>query len=256
MLSQLDEAIDRGEVWVAYQPKLELGTKQISGAEALARWTHPEKGPIAASEFVAAAEQHNRIGKLTDFVLEQAVAAAAAINVRGLEFEIAVNLSARLLTDKGFTLRLAALLARHSLPAKYLTLELTETAALTGSGEGLDMITRIRDLGVNISIDDYGTGLSTLEYLKKIPATEIKIDQSFVKGIADNRSDRLMVQSTIGLAHSLGRKVVAEGVEHRETLDLLVEMGCDIAQGFAIGRPMSLDSLTRRIASDRKRTAA
>jgi EAL domain-containing protein (putative c-di-GMP-specific phosphodiesterase class I)/CHASE2 domain-containing sensor protein len=256
MLSQLDEAIDRGEVWVAYQPKLDVATKQITGAEALARWTHPEKGPIAASEFVAAAEQHNRIGKLTDFVLEKAVAAAAQINKRGIEFEIAVNLSARLLTDKGFTLRLSAMLARHGLASYHLTLELTETAALTGSGQGLEMIARLRDLGVNIAIDDYGTGLSTLEYLKKIPATEIKIDQSFVKGMADNRSDRLMVQSTIGLAHSLGRKVVAEGVEDREVLDLLVEMGCDIAQGFAIGRPMSLESLAKRLAADRKRSAA
>jgi EAL domain-containing protein (putative c-di-GMP-specific phosphodiesterase class I) len=169
---------------------------------------------------------------------------------------MAVNLSARLLEDKGFTLRLSAMLARHGLAPDHLTLELTETAALTGNGEGLDMITRLRDLGINIAIDDYGTGLSTLDYLKKIPATEIKIDQSFVKGIADNRSDRLMVQSTIGLAHSLGRKVVAEGVEHRDILDLLIGMGCDIAQGFAIGRPMSLDSLTKRIASDRKRSAA
>jgi EAL domain-containing protein (putative c-di-GMP-specific phosphodiesterase class I)/CHASE2 domain-containing sensor protein len=256
MLSQLDEAIDRGEVWVAYQPKLDVATRRIVGAEALARWTHPEKGPIAASEFVAAAEQHNRIGKLTDFVLEKAVAAAALINKRGVDFHIAVNLSARLLSDKGFTLRLAALLARHGLAAKHLTLELTETAAVAGSGEGLEMIARLRDLGVNISIDDYGTGLSTLEYLKKIPANEIKIDQSFVKGIVDNRSDRLMVQSTIGLAHSLGRKVVAEGVEQREILDLLIEMSCDIAQGFAIGRPLSLDSLTKRLASDRKRSAA
>lgn len=256
MLSQLDEAIDRGEVWVAYQPKLELGTRRIIGAEALARWTHPDKGPIAASEFVAAAEQHNRIGKLTDFVLEKAVAAGAQINKRGMAFDMAVNLSARLLTDKGFTLRLSALLARHGLAPQHLTLELTETAALTGSGEGLDMITRLRDLGVNIAIDDYGTGLSTLDYLKKIPANEIKIDQSFVKGIADNRSDRLMVQSTIGLAHSLGRKVVAEGVEHRDILDILIEMGCDIAQGFAIGRPMSLDSLTKRLASHLKRSAA
>jgi EAL domain-containing protein (putative c-di-GMP-specific phosphodiesterase class I)/CHASE2 domain-containing sensor protein len=256
MLSQLDEAIDRGEVWVAYQPKLDLVNRRILGAEALARWTHPEKGPIAASEFVAAAEQHNRIGKLTDFVLEKAIAAAAQINKRGLDFDMAVNLSARLLEDRGFTLRLSAMLARHGLAPHHLTLELTETAALTGSGEGLDIITRLRDLGINIAIDDYGTGLSTLDYLKKIPANEIKIDQSFVKGIADNRSDRLMVQSTIGLAHSLGRKVVAEGVEHRDILDLLIEMGCDIAQGFAIGRPMSLDSLTKRIASDRKRTAA
>jgi EAL domain-containing protein (putative c-di-GMP-specific phosphodiesterase class I)/CHASE2 domain-containing sensor protein len=256
MLSQLDDAIDRGEVWVAYQPKLDLATKRIVGAEALARWTHPEKGPIAASEFVAAAEQHNRIGKLTDFVLEKAVTAAAQINKRGRDFDIAVNLSARLLTDKGFTLRLSALLARHSLAPRHLTLELTETAALAGSGEGLDMISRLRDLGINIAIDDYGTGLSTLDYLKKIPANEIKIDQSFVKSMADNRSDRLMVQSTIGLAHSLGRRVVAEGVEHRDILDLLVDMGCDIAQGFAIGRPMSIDSLIKRLSTDRKRTAA
>ena len=256
ILSELDSAIDRGEVWVAYQPKLDIKSNRIVGAEALARWTHPEKGPIAASEFVAAAEQHDRIGKLTDFVLEKAIAAAAAINKRDQEFEIAVNLSARLLGDKGFTLRVAALLARHSLEPKNLTLELTETAELADSGESLEMIARLRELGVRISIDDYGTGLSTLDYLKKIQANEIKIDQSFVKGMVDNRSDRLMVQSTIGLAHSLGRKVVAEGVEQLDVLDLLIEMECDVAQGFAIGRPMSLESLAKRIASDRKRHVA
>jgi EAL domain-containing protein (putative c-di-GMP-specific phosphodiesterase class I)/CHASE2 domain-containing sensor protein len=256
ILSQLDSAIDKGEVWVAYQPKLELSSRRIIGAEALARWTHPEKGPIAASEFVAAAEQHDRIGKLTDFVLDKAVAAGAAITRQGRDFNIAVNLSARLLTDRNFTLRLSALLARHGLDARHLTLELTETAAIIGSGEAVDMLARLRELGVNISIDDYGTGLSTLDYLKKIPAAEIKIDQSFVKAMCDNRSDRVMVQSTIALAHSLGRKVVAEGVEQRETLDALVEMGCDIAQGYVIGRPMSLESLTKRIATDRKRSAA
>ncbi|MEO7864353.1 MAG: EAL domain-containing protein [Sphingomicrobium sp.] len=256
MLSQLDQAIDKGEVWVAYQPKLELATKRIVGAEALARWTHPEKGPIAASEFVAAAEQHNRIGKLTDFVLEQAVKNAAQINRRDGEFEMAVNMSASVMSDKGFVLRLSALLARHGLAPKYLILELTETAALASSGEGLDMIGRLRDLGVGISIDDYGTGLSTLDYLKRVPANEIKIDQSFVKGIVDSRSDRLMVQSTIELAHSLGRRVVAEGAEQREIVDLLTEMNCDIAQGYAIGRPMSLESLARRLATDRKRSAA
>ena len=256
MLSQLDEAIDRGEVWVAYQPKLDVATRRIIGAEALARWTHPEKGPIAATEFVAAAEQHNRIGKLTDFVLEKAVAAGVQMNKRTPDFDIAVNLSARLLTDKGFTLRLSALLARHGLAPNHLTLELTETAALADTGEGLDMINRLRDLGVNIAIDDYGTGQSTLDYLKKIPANELKIDQSFVKGIVDNRSDRLMVQSTISLAHSLGRKVVAEGVEHRDILDALVELDCDIAQGFAVGRPMSFDALYKRVSTTRRRSAA
>jgi len=256
MLSQLDQAIDEGQVWVAYQPKLELRSRRIVGAEALARWTHPEKGPIAASEFVAAAEQSDRIAKLTDFVLEKAVSAAAAVNRRGTTFDVAVNLSARLLTDKGFLLRVSALLARHGLPPARLILELTETAALSGSGEGLDMIAKLRELGIGISIDDYGTGLSTLEYLKKIPASEIKIDQSFVKGMVENRSDRVMVQSTIGLAHSLGRKVVAEGVEQHATLDLLVEMECDIAQGYVVGRPMSLESLTKRIGADRKRGVA
>jgi EAL domain-containing protein (putative c-di-GMP-specific phosphodiesterase class I)/CHASE2 domain-containing sensor protein len=256
MLSQLDSAIDKGEVWIALQPQLDLKTRRIIGAEALARWTHPEKGPIAASEFVAAAEQHDRIGKLTDFVLEKAVAAASTINKRGFEFNVAVNLSARLLTDKQFAIRVAALLARHQLEPGRLTLELTETTELADGGEALDMLTRLRDLGVEISIDDYGTGLSTLDYLKKIPANEIKIDQSFVKGLCDNRSDRLMVHSTIGLAHSLERRVVAEGVEERDILDALSDMDCDIAQGFIIGRPMSLESLLKRLASDRGRRVA
>jgi EAL domain-containing protein (putative c-di-GMP-specific phosphodiesterase class I)/CHASE2 domain-containing sensor protein len=256
MLSQLDEAIDRGEVWVAYQPKLDVQTRRITGAEALARWTHPEKGPIAAAEFVAAAEQHDRIGKLTDFVLERSIKAAAAIRRDDPDFNMAVNLSARLLNDRGFPLRLSAMLARHGLPASNLTLELTETATLANTGEGIDMMSRLRDLGVMIAIDDYGTGQSTLEYLKVIPADEIKIDQSFVKGIIDNRSDRLMVQSTIGLAHSLGRKVVAEGVEHRDILDVLIELGCDTAQGFAIGRPMSVESLMKRVSSSARRSAA
>ena len=251
MLSQLDEAIDRNEVWIAYQPKVDLKTRKIIGAEALARWSHPEKGPIAASEFVAAAEQHDRIGKLTAFVLESAIAAAAAINKSGREFEIAVNLSGRLLGDRGLVGRIAILLDRHGLAPDQLTLELTETAALAGSGDALDLLAQLRELGLKISIDDYGTGLSTLDYLKRIPASEIKIDQSFIKGMTDSRAERLMVQSTIALAHSLERRVVAEGVESSAALELLAEMECDVAQGFILGRPMSLDSLKRRLASER-----
>ena len=255
MLSQLDSAVDKGEIWVAYQPKLDLHSRRVVGAEALARWTHPEKGPIAASEFIAAAEQHDRIGKLTDFVLEHAIRAAASLNRMQPGFGMAVNLSARLLADKGFILRLRAMLARHGLAPHLLTLELTETAELAGAGNAFDMLAALRDMGVTIAIDDYGTGLSTLDYLKKIPASEIKIDQSFVKGMLDNRSDLVMVQSTIALAHSLGRKVVAEGVERREALDTLVEMGCHVAQGFAIGRPTSLDSLLKRLTSHHAKVA-
>jgi EAL domain-containing protein (putative c-di-GMP-specific phosphodiesterase class I)/CHASE2 domain-containing sensor protein len=256
MLSQLDDAIDRGEVWAAYQPKVDLRTRKIIGAEALARWTHPEKGPIAASEFVAAAEQNDRIGKLTAFMLDEAIEAAATLNRGGRDFDMSVNLSGRLLGDKAFVGRIAILLERHGVDPRHLTLELTETAAIAGSGEALEMLTQLRELGLNISIDDYGTGLSTLDYLKRIPATEIKIDQTFVRAMAENRSERLMVSSTIGLAHSLGRTIVAEGVETREVLELLAEMECDVAQGFITGRPMSLESLKRRLASERRIKAA
>jgi EAL domain-containing protein (putative c-di-GMP-specific phosphodiesterase class I) len=252
MLSQLDDAIDRGEVWVAYQPKVDLKTRKIVGAEALARWTHPEKGPIAAAEFVAAAEHSDRIGKLTAFMLDNAIAAAAGLNKGGSDFDMSVNLSGRLLSDKALVGRIAILLERHGLHPKHLTLELTETAAIAGSGEAIDMLSQLRGLGVNISIDDYGTGLSTLDYLKRIPASEIKIDQTFVRGMVENRSERLMVSSTIALAHSLGRSIVAEGVETREALDLLAEMECDIAQGYITGRPMSLENLRRRLASERR----
>ena len=256
ILSQLDDAVDKGEVWVAYQPKFDLQQRKIIGAEALARWTHPEKGPIAASEFIAAAEQHDRIGKLTDFVLERAIASAVTISRKQPGFNMAVNLSARLLSDKGLILRLRAMLARHGLSPSQLTLELTETAELANSAVALDMLSSLRALGLTIAIDDYGTGLSTLEYLKKVPASEIKIDQSFVKTMLENRSDLVMVQSTIALAHSLGRKVVAEGVEHQNVLEALIDMGCDVAQGYAIGRPMSIDSLAKRVSTDRRSGAA
>ncbi len=256
LLSQLDTAIDEGQVWVAYQPKLDLQTRRTIGAEALARWTHPEKGPISPTEFVTAAEQSDRIEKLTDFVLDQAIGSAAQMVRQGHDFGIAVNLSARMLTDRRLPERVATVLGRHGLSADKLTLELTETAAISGTGNGIDLLNRLRDLGVRIAIDDYGTGLSTLDYLKKMPATEIKIDQSFIKTMRDNRSDLIMVQSTIALAHSLGRTVVAEGVEDPRSLEQLRDMGCDLVQGFIVGRPMSYDELVRRMNSERKRSAA
>ncbi|MCY7279444.1 MAG: EAL domain-containing protein, partial [Sphingomonas bacterium] len=221
LLSQLDQAIDNGEVWVAFQPQLDLRSGRIRGAEALARWTHPEKGPISPLEFVSAAEQSGRIEKLTMFVLDQSVAAAARFNRDGEPFDIAVNLSARMLTMKSLPMEVRAVLARHGLDPARLTLELTETAALASDGSDMAPLFKLRDLGIRLSIDDYGTGLSTLDYLKKVPASEIKIDQSFIKAMCDHRSDLVMVQSTIALAHSLDRTVVAEGVETQELLDLL-----------------------------------
>ncbi|GAA4041224.1 hypothetical protein GCM10022281_22760 [Sphingomonas rosea] len=247
LLGELDQAIDNGEVWLAYQPQLEIGTGRIIGAEALARWTHPQKGPISPTEFITAAEQNGRIGKLTDFVLDRAISSAAAINRRGVPFQVAVNLSARLLTDRELLARIEKMLESHGLDPARLTLELTETASLQDADSGLATLDALRRNGVRIAIDDYGTGLSTLDYLKKIPANEIKIDQSFVKAMRVNRSDLIMVQSTIALAHSLGRSVVAEGVEDKQCLDELTRMGCDVAQGFAIGRPMGVRELVQRL---------
>jgi EAL domain-containing protein (putative c-di-GMP-specific phosphodiesterase class I)/CHASE2 domain-containing sensor protein len=254
LLGQLDAAIDGGDLWVAYQPKLDLASNRIIGAEALVRWTHREKGDISPMEFIVAAEQNNRIEKLTLHVLERAITAAAAINAHGIPFNIAVNLSVRLLDDVGLPGTILALLVEHGLGPTSLTLEITETAAMTAH-HGLEVLRELRDHGIKISIDDYGTGLSTLEYLKKIPAGEIKIDKNFIQAMTESASDLLLVNSTIQLAHSLGHLVVAEGVEQAATLSRLVEMGCDTAQGYLIGRPMTFQALSRRLMSEQRHAA-
>lgn len=243
LLGQLDAAIDNGEIWVAYQPQIDIASGAIVGAEALVRWSHPEKGDVSPIEFVIAAEQHNRIDKLTAFVLRDAVGVAADFHARGVDFDIAVNMSARLLEKPGLVPMVQRLLAETDLPAERLTLEVTESAAMSSGRASIRTLEEIGSLGINVSIDDYGTGFSTLEYFKKIPATEVKIDRSFVAAIDRNGSDRVMVRSTIELAHSLGRSVVAEGVETPEILSELAKLGCDRAQGYLIGRPMKLARL-------------
>ena len=256
LLSQLDAAIDDGGLWIAYQPKLDLATNAIVGAEALVRWTHPEKGPISPDEFIKAAEQSNRIERLTAHVLDRAIAAAAAINGRGRRFGIAVNLSARLLGGDAILGTIADALARHELPPGLLTLEVTETAMLVDDPSVAARLVRLRDTGVQLSVDDYGTGLSTLEYLKMIPASEIKIDKSFVQTMTRNANDEVIVRSTIELAHSLGRKVVAEGVEEAETLEALRDMRCDLVQGYLISRPVAFSALVERLFGQDAQRAA
>ncbi len=256
LLSQLDAAIEAGDLWIAYQPKLDLAAGKIVGAEALARWTHPEKGPISPVEFILAAEQSDRIERLTDYVLDRAVSAAAAVNARKIDFQVSVNLSARLIDHPGLAQKVTGLLANYGLAPNCLSLEITETAALTTSVNSLNALLELRYLGVDISIDDYGTGMSTLDYLKKIPATEIKIDKSFIQAISKSHSDKLLVHSTIQLAHSLGQKVVAEGVEDSDTLKALERMGCDLAQGYLIGRPMEFRSLLKQLSVDQWQQSA
>ncbi|MFM8499794.1 MAG: EAL domain-containing protein [Chakrabartia sp.] len=228
-------AIDHGEVWVGYQAKYDLVAGRVSGAEALARWSHPQRGSIAPDEFIPVAEISGRIDKLTYFVLDQALALAAKM---GPDFDMAVNLSAQMFSRKDFPEKLALLLVRHKVAPQNLTLEITESAAAQSEADMLSTLTALAELGVAVSIDDYGTGYSTLEYLRKIQAQELKIDRSFVANMDRNRSDRLLVNATIKLAHSLGHSVVAEGVETKDTFNMLRRMGCDKAQGYYIARPV------------------
>ncbi|MGK6318194.1 EAL domain-containing protein [Sphingomonas sp. DT-204] len=255
LLGRLDAAIDSGEIWVAYQPQLDLSTGRIVGVEALVRWSHPEKGEVSPQEFVLAAEQHHRIDKLTEFVLSDAIKTAASFAVRGVELDVAVNVSARLLEKPGLVALVRRLLGESHLAPERLTLEVTESAAMASGRASIRTLEEIGSLGINVSIDDYGTGFSTLEYFKRIPATEVKIDRSFIAALDRNASDRVMVRSTIELAHSLGRSVVAEGVENHEVLAALTKLGCDRAQGYLIGRPMKLMNLTKLLLEDRKSNA-
>jgi EAL domain-containing protein (putative c-di-GMP-specific phosphodiesterase class I) len=244
LLARLDQAVERGEIWVAYQPKIELATGRIIGAEALARWSHPDKGEIPPSQFIPAAERSGRIENLTAHILDSAVAATAAVHRIGHpDFSIAVNLSARLLDSPSLLPMVRDTLARHGLEPRHLILEITETTAMTSQDGIVEALETLSAGGVRLSIDDYGTGFSTLDYLKRIPADEIKIDRSFVSMLEKSQSDRIMVHSTIQLAHSLGRRAVAEGVENAVVLNELRLMQCDYVQGYHTGRPMKLSAL-------------
>jgi len=256
ILSQLDAAIGAGDLWVAYQPKIDVKTKQAIGAEALVRWTHPTKGEISPMEFIPAAEQSGRIEKLTEFVLDRAIRSGALAAKRCPHFNMSVNLSPKLLGAFPLEAKVMELLKKFNLPPECLTLEVTETATLARAEADLAPLHRLRARGVQISIDDYGTGLSTLDYIKRLPASEIKIDKSFVQAVGKSQSDRLMVHSTIQLAHSLGHKVVAEGVEDMATFETLAAMGCDIVQGFYFAKPMTFSHLTPFIPGWRKASAA
>jgi EAL domain-containing protein (putative c-di-GMP-specific phosphodiesterase class I)/CHASE2 domain-containing sensor protein len=256
LLGRLDHGIDNGELWVAYQPKFDCRTGQAMGAEALVRWTHPEKGQLHPDQFIGAAEQGGRIERLTYFVLDSALAAAVAVQQHDPRFTIAVNLSALLLGSDDLAPTVEALLRKHDVQPRMLTLEVTETSTLGSAADHIANLRRLSDMGVQLSIDDYGTGFSTLEYLRRIPASEIKIDRSFISMLNSSQSDRIMVNSTIQLAHSLGRKVVAEGVESQEILDELKRMRCDIVQGYHTGRPVPLEELLQRFRPRDARQAA
>ncbi|MGH3774128.1 MAG: putative bifunctional diguanylate cyclase/phosphodiesterase [Pseudonocardiaceae bacterium] len=241
LVTQFRHALDSGQFDVHFQPQLALPTRQVIGVEALVRWHHPEFGMLDPQEFVTIVEATGLIDPLTDFVLDRSLQQCRSWLDRGLSLSVAVNLSVRNLADTAFPSRVARALERHQVPAELLGLELTESAVMSDPERALPVLRGLHSLGVRIAVDDFGTGYSSLAYLRRLPVDEVKIDKSFVFGLASDLCDLAVVRAIVELGHSLGLIVVAEGVEQDATRHQLMEMGCDVAQGFLISRPLAAD---------------
>ncbi|MGH3790563.1 MAG: putative bifunctional diguanylate cyclase/phosphodiesterase [Pseudonocardiaceae bacterium] len=238
LVTQFRQALDTGQVDVHFQPQLELSTRQVIGVEVLVRWHHPEFGMVDPEEFVTLVETTGLIGPLTDYVLNRSLAQCRIWLDRGLSLSVAVNLSVRNLADTEFPYRVTNALTRHRVPATLLSFEVTESAVMSDPELMLPVLRRLHELGIRIAVDDFGTGYSSLAYLRRLPVNEVKIDKSFVLGLASDLGDLAVVRAIIELGHSLGLIVVAEGVEQDATRDQLVDMGCDVAQGFLFSCPL------------------
>ena len=207
------------------------------------RWPHPERGSIPPDAFIPLAEQTGLIAPLTDWVLAEAVRQGRAWQRGGLLLDVSVNLSMWNLHDPALPERVAGLLRDHGLPPAWLRLELTESALMADPERALEVLTRLAGLGVRLAVDDFGAGYSSLAYLKRLPVDALKIDKGFVRELATDATDAAIVASTVALGHALGLRVVAEGIEDRATWDLLAGMGCDVAQGYYLSRPLPPDAL-------------
>ena len=245
MVGDLRRAIAGDELVLHYQPQLDYAAGRVTSVEALVRWEHPERGLVPPDEFIGLAEQTGLIGELTAWVLRAAIPQAAAWQAEGLPVAVSVNLSARNLRDPGLADLVAGLLGSAGLGPSRLLLEITESALMQDPTQALATLQSLRSLGLSVAVDDYGTGYSSLSYLKQLPLHELKIDRSFVRHLTKEADDLSIVRSTIGLAHELGLRVVAEGVEDDTTLQLLATLGCDLAQGYHLSRPIPAVELTR-----------
>jgi diguanylate cyclase len=241
---------------LAFQPKLNLETGLVESAECLMRWTHPDFGAIPPSEFIEAAEQGSAISDLTAFALDSAMQALTVFRTVKPNFTLAVNLSPSLLDDPDLADQILEGIDSYGLDRSALILEITEAARLADRSAAMDMLDRLSKAGIPLSIDDYGTGRSTLDYLRVIPAKEIKLDRSFISDMIMNDQNRNLVESTIKLAQTLSLSTVAEGVENRETLNMLKSMGCTYVQGYHIGWPLGLEEFTRNFISNSDAYAA
>ena len=248
LLGQVRTALEKCEFIVHYQPKLDLQTRRVTGVEALVRWQHPDRGLLAPAEFVPMVEQTALIAPLTANIVEQAVRALATWRGQGLDLEVAINLSARSLLDAELPAQLLEIARRHGVAPEQITVEVTESATLTDPDAAIGVLHRLRATGFSISIDDYGTGNASIDYLARLPATEIKIDRSFIAEICNDPRADAVVRSTINLAKHLELTVVAEGIETQQVLDRVTELGCDRGQGYLISRPVAYAELARRVA--------
>jgi diguanylate cyclase (GGDEF)-like protein len=238
MLGDLSSAIENDELRVHLQPKLDLSSGTVVGTEALVRWTHPIRGAVPPAQFVRIAEDTGLIKQLTDFMLQRSIEHLRTIHDRGYRLGLAVNLSTHDLLDTKLSARVAQHLSSSRVDPSMLTLEITESSLLIDAPRARATINELHEVGVRLSIDDFGTGYSSLSYLRRLPVSELKIDQSFVANLLLDEQDEVIVRSTIELGHNLGLVVVAEGVENNEVLQQLQTFGCDIAQGYCISRPL------------------
>lgn len=240
IVRELHHAIEHGELFLQYQPKLHLRRQEIVSIEALIRWRHPQRGLVLPGDFIPAAERCGAIKAVTLWSLRQAVADQRVLASHGRDLPVFVNIAGVLLSDDDFIAASAKLVSES---AARLGFEITETSVIREPEIAIAHLRRLADIGVAITIDDYGAGLSSLAYLKQLPARELKIDKLFVTQLSSSHRDPLIVRSTIDLAHALEMEVVAEGVETPTSLALLSVMGCDMVQGFLISHPLSLEPL-------------
>lgn len=240
---ELQRAIQDRQLELVYQPKVDARSQQITAAEALLRWNHPVKGVVSPDVFIPVAERHGLIGAIGDWVLDEAIRQAAQWRDKGLRMRVAINVSGYQMRQDDFVERLARGLAHHGLRAERFTCEITETLAMEDTAVTQRAFARLGEIGAHVSIDDFGTGHSSLAALRRLPAAELKIDSAFVTDLATSADARTIVQAIVQMAHTLELRVVAEGVETGEQRDQLVALGCDELQGFFFAKPMSAAEL-------------
>lgn len=241
LISDLHAAIEEGQLELHFQPQMRLSDGKIYGAEALVRWKHPEFGRISPDRIVEMAQHSGAINRLTGWVLGTAIRHCAEWHRRGYPISISVNISVHNLGQDLFASRVERALNKHGLDSRYLTLEITENEVMLNPGRAIEMLERLRKLGIKLSVDDYGTGFSSLTYLRRLPVMALKIDKSFVLQMEQQASDQVIVKSTIEMGHNLGLVIVAEGVETIEAREMLRRMNCDSIQGYLLSKPVAGD---------------